>query len=183
MHSTKKNIFLQISGFIPKNVYLCISEYKERDNMKNIYSKSKQCLVLIFSLFAIASFYACEKETYVDYTVEGKIIDKNTKEPVGNIFISFAIYDNFLPQGGKTQKYSPIEYDGRTDENGKFRAISHRLEESAIPSLFYIYGYGLYEDRTISVDFSNTVLTGKPSRKWKGEYILSIGDIELEKIN
>ena len=150
--------------------------------MKKTYSKSKRFLVLIFSIFVFTSFYSCDKETYIDYVVKGKIIDKNTKEPVSNILVSFARYDNLLSQGKNAQKLSPPEYDGWSDENGKFRAIAHRYAESEPPLLFYIYGEGLYENKTISVDFSNLTLTGKPYKNYKGEYTLQIGDIELKKI-
>jgi len=59
------------------------------------------------------------------------------------------------------------------------------------PPQLHIYdGYGsegfndvIYRDTTISIDFSKASLSGTPTKKYKGEYNLNIGDIEIEKMN
>ena len=136
---------------------------------------------VIVAIVATIFITACDKETYVHYIVEGRIIDKDTREPANNILVSFVRYDDLLSPEKKTQKHSPPVYDGRSDENGEFRTVGRRLEESDVPSLFYIYGEGLYKDTTILVDFSNVTLSGTPAKNYKGEYVLSIGDIGLTK--
>jgi len=140
----------------------------------------------IIKLFIVAAICltSCDKNSYVYYIVEGRIIDKYTKEPVKDIMVSFNKYD-IIPSrdSQKTQKYSPVEHDGLSDANGEFRVL-----EKYSTSLLYIYGSyrnesGLYKDTIIPIDFSNIPLSGKPSKNYKGDYILNIGDIELGKIN
>jgi len=124
---------------------------------------------------------ACDKSYH--YIVEGRLIDKTTREPVENIMVSFNKYDIIEPKGGQKIKKSPIGGPEWSNENGEFRTL-----EIYSTSLLYIYGYssnvnGLYKDTTISVDFSQVSLSGKPHKNYKGDYVLNIGDIELEKIN
>jgi len=150
--------------------------------------------IKFFIVIAVATICltACEKETYVHDIVKGRIIDKITREPVKDVMVDFNKCDDIMyrpndsQKSEKRHKYSPIRYEGWSDENGEFRTIGHRLEKDNIPpSLLYVYGYygnSLYKDTTILVDFSNVPLSGKPSKNYKGEYILNIGDIELEKI-
>ena len=147
-------------------------------------------IIKLFILVVIATIFliACNKESYVHYIVEGRIIDKMTKEPVEGIMVSFHKYDIIHPKGGqKVLKNSPVGHEGWSDENGGFNTLISILETYS-PSLLYIYGYssndnGLYKDTTISVDFSNVPLSGTPSKNYKGDYVLDIGDIELEKMN
>jgi hypothetical protein len=117
---------------------------------------------------------ACDKEPYTYYVVRGRMIDKITREPVSGIFVSFSMYDIVHPQDSKN---SPPETDSWSDENGEFRTLDRFSH-----SLLYVYGYGAYKDTTISVDFSNVSLSGTPYKNYKGDYILYIEDVELEKI-
>ena len=140
--------------------------------------------IFMVAIVAIICLTACDKEYYAHYIVEGRVIDKITKEPVIDIMVSFAKYDIIHPPRNvqKIQKTSPIGHEGWSDENGEFNVLSRRLDKY-YPSLLYIYGYyGGYKDTTILVDFSNISLSGTPSGKYKGDYVLNIGDIELEKI-
>jgi hypothetical protein len=123
-------------------------------------------------------FSSCNKDPYFHYVVEGRVIDKTTKEPVKDIMVSSVRYDILRSQPKNSQKVSPPENDGWSDANGEFRTY-----RPFTYSLIYIYDYenGLYKDTIISVDFSNVPLSGKPSKNYKGDYILNIGDIELEK--
>ena len=135
-----------------------------------------------FTVVVIAFFclIACDKYNYEQYIVEGRIIDRNTREPVEYIIISFHKYDILNPPKNvqKIQKREPIGHDGLSDANGKFNVL-----EKYSTSLLYIYDYyGVYKDTIISVDFSNITLSGTPHRYYKGDYILNIGDVELEKI-
>jgi len=137
-------------------------------------------IIVFFIVIVVATLCltACDKNPYFNYVVEGRLIDKTTREPISNLLVSCIKYDYLLSTQKKTQKYSPLEYDG-SDENGKFRTYL------TVPcTMVYFYGNenGLYKDTTISVDFSNVPLSGKPSRNYKGDYVLNIGDIELEKI-
>ncbi|MDR1346433.1 MAG: hypothetical protein LBK03_07000 [Bacteroidales bacterium] len=137
----------------------------------------------IINLFIVAAVVticltACDKDSYFNYVVEGRVIDKITREPVSDIMVSFLRYDDLVSQKKKAQKLSPPEYDGWSDENGKF------CTHLTVPgSLIYFYSYksGLYKDTTISVNFSNVPLSGTPHKNYKGDYVLNIGDIELEK--
>ncbi|MDR0206490.1 MAG: hypothetical protein LBI45_04455 [Bacteroidales bacterium] len=139
-------------------------------------------VIKIFIIIVVATICltACEKSYH--YIVEGRLIDKITREPVEGIMVSFNKYDIIHPKNGqKTQKKSPIGQSGWSDENGKFRAL-----ETYSTSILYIYGYsshenGLYKDTTLLVDFSNVTLSGTPSKNYKGDYVLNIGDFELEK--
>ncbi|MCL2290870.1 MAG: hypothetical protein FWC34_09260 [Bacteroidetes bacterium] len=141
-------------------------------------------LLICFGLTFI--FSSCDKETYVHYMVEGRVIDKNTKEPIKSILLSFNEYNLPNPEDRpKIPKKSPVEYDGWSYTDGEFRVISKvRLPLAYINPLVYIYDYyGIgYKDTTISVDFSNVPLSGSPSKNYKGDYVLNIGDIELGKI-
>lgn len=131
------------------------------------------------AIAAIICSTACDKEDYYYYIVEGRVIDKATKEPIEDILVSYYRYDN-LSSEQKKQKTSPIEYDGRSDADGLFQA----LDKYSFAQLhFYSYYNGLYKDTIISIDFSNVTLSGTAHKKYKGDYILQIGDIELEKIN
>ena len=141
--------------------------------------KNKFSVVVAVAIFCLI---ACDKgEPYFNYIVKGRVIDKLTKEPVRDILLSS--YERDLPNskdGQKRQKMSenPHGYCP-SGPNGEF----HILNRFAT-SLIYIYDFenSLYKDTTISVDFSNVPLSGKPSRNYKGEYVLNIGDIELEKM-
>ena len=125
---------------------------------------------------------SCEKHYY--YIVEGRLIDKTTKEAIKDIMVSFYKYD-LIPSKGErnVQKMSPIENYCWSDEDGRFCTVA-----TYSTSLLYIYGYssnenGLYKDTVLLIDFSNVPLSGTPSNNYKGDYVLSIGDIELEKTN
>ena len=146
------------------------------------YTFTTVLLICLGLMFVLSS---CNKEIYADYIVEGRIVNKNTKEPVKNIMVDFHKYDIIHSPSNK-HKYSPIKSEDWSDENGKFRSSVRVLVESS-PSMLYIYGSygddGLYKDTTVSIDFSTVTLSGKPARNYKGEYILLVGDIELEKIN
>jgi len=128
--------------------------------------------------FAIFCFTACDN--YYCYIVEGRIIDKITKEPVADIMVSFYKYDIIHPPRieQKIQKTSPSGQEGWSDANGNFRTLENRST-----SFLYVYGYyGGYKDTIISVDFSNVTLSKSLYKNYKGDYVLNIGDIELEKI-
>ena len=138
---------------------------------------------IIKFFFAAASVIfcltACDK--YYCYIVEGRVIDKVTKEPVKDIMVSFYKYDIIHPPRiePKIQKTSPMGYEGWSDANGNFRTL-----ETNSTSLLYIYGYyGGYKDTIISVDFSNATLSESLYKNYKGDYLLNVGDIELEKLN
>ena len=140
--------------------------------------------ILIVPSIAIICLTACDKEVYVHYKVEGRIIDKITKEPIRDIMVAYYEHDLPNPEDReKKQKRSPIGHDGWSDENGKFDVLSRILDKYSY-SLLYIYDcYGNgYKDTIISIDFSNVPLSGTPSKNYKGNYVLNIGDIELEKI-
>ena len=139
----------------------------------------------------IICLFSCNKETYAEFVVEGRIIDKITKEPVKDIMVDFHKYDIIHPPYNaedvqKIQRKSPIGYAGWSNENGEFCTLE-RFSDKSNHLLLYVYGkYGnggnvLYKDTTISVDFSNVPLSGKPSKNYKGDYVLNIGDIELEQ--
>jgi len=150
--------------------------------------KKHQIIVTLLICFGLTLiFSSCDKETYVRYIVNGRVIDKNTKEPIESILFSFNKYNLPNPEDRpKKPKKSPLEYDGWSYTDGEFRVISDvRLPLVYINPLVYIYDYyGIgYKDTTISVDFSQVPLTGEPHKKYKGDYVLNIGDIELEKID
>jgi hypothetical protein len=140
-------------------------------------------IINFFIVIVIATICltACEKSYH--YIVEGRLIDKITREPVEGIMVSFNKYDIIHPRDGqKAQKMTPIGKEGWSNENGEFCTL-----ETYSTSFLYIYGFssnenGLYKDTTILVDFSNVPLSGKPSKNYKGSYVLNIGDIELGKI-
>ncbi|MCL2130962.1 MAG: hypothetical protein FWH36_00685 [Lentimicrobiaceae bacterium] len=148
--------------------------------MKNIIKNFSIAIVVTICLVA------CDKEKVVHYTVEGRVIDKITKAPVGEIMVTYYEYDLPNPEDRhrqKSQKMSPPEHDGWSDENGEFNVLDGRLEEYS-PSLLYFYDYygSGYKDTSISIDFSNVPLSGKSSKNYKGDYVLNIRDIELERI-
>lgn len=134
-------------------------------------------------LVAIVCLTACNKDSYT-YIIEGRIIDKITKEPVSGILVSFFKYDTIPSTKAKIQKYSPREYEDWSDENGKFNASSNPCYPPYTPSTIYFYdNNGIYKDTIIRVDFSNVSLSGTPAKNYKGDFVLNIGDIELEKMN
>jgi (2Fe-2S) ferredoxin len=135
----------------------------------------------IVKLFIVTSIVticltACNKDPYMYYIAEGRIIDKITREPVEGIMVSSYRYDNLL----SSERHSPPEYDTWSDTNGKFI-----MSQKHLYSQLYFYGYynGLYTDTIISVDFSTVTLSGTPHKNYKGDYILYIEDVELEKTN
>ena len=135
---------------------------------------------LVVVAAAVICLTAC-KEPFAWYIVEGRLIDKTTKEPVEGILVSPIMYNIHPKSRQKTQKKEPSIGSDYSNTNGEFRTL-----ERYSTSLLYVYGYSsiensLYKDTTISVDFSNVSLSGKPSKNYKGDYVLNIGDIELEK--
>ena len=143
----------------------------------------------IVAALATIGLTSCNKETYVCYIAEGRVIDKTTGEPVQNIMVSFHVYD-IIHSKDEQEKRKPSSidyegYDGSSNENGEFNTLI-RISEEYHPSLLYIYGNenGLYKDTVISVDFSKVPLSGTPNKKdkYKGDYVLNIGDVALEKI-
>jgi len=139
----------------------------------------KQTIIFLVVAVAVFCLTSCHKEPDALYIVEGRVIDKITKEPVKDIMVSFNKYDIIYPiDKQKIQKTSPIGQEGWSDENGLFSTL-----EKYNTSILYIYDYyGIYKDTAISVDFSNISLSGTPTKNYKGDYVLNIGDIELEKI-
>ena len=143
----------------------------------------------IFTVFVITTICltSCDNYYSADYIVRGRVIDKITGEPVENILVSSHKYDTIPPRDGhiiQSKRTPPLPYSW-SHANGEFSVWGYNAPFSSI----YIYGYssnenGLYKDTVISVDFSNVPLSGKPSRefKYKGDYVLNIGDIALEKI-
>jgi len=140
----------------------------------------------IIKFFAFAAIMtlclnACERNVpYSNYVVEGRVIDKITKEPIEGILVSFNIYDLPSPNSQIViTRLSPPEYDGWSDENGNFRAFYTQPRSSV-----YFYDYnGLYKDTAIFIDFKDVPLSDRPYRNYKGSYVLNMGDVELEKIN
>jgi len=168
----------------------------------NAIRKKRQKKIRVFALCAVLvglfATTSCEKNPYVYCIVEGRIIDKITKEPVGDVLVDFNKYDIIQPPSNKDNiekmhKLSPVREFGESwsDANGEFRTFVRVFLEAPYPSLIYIYGiYGYcandsssYKDTIISVNFSNVPLSGTPSKNYKGDYVLHIGDIELEKID
>jgi len=141
-------------------------------------------IIVFFIAVAIATICltAC-KEPYAWYIVEGRLIDKTTKEPVKGILVSLVEYNiTHQESGQKTQKKEQSVGSEYSNTNGEFRTF-----DTYSPPLLYIYGYSsyensLYRDTIIQVDFSNVPLSGKPSGNYQGDYVLNIGDIELEKV-
>jgi len=138
--------------------------------------------LFIVAIVTIICIFACDEgEPYFNYIVKGRVIDKVTKEPLNEIM--FSSYERDLTNsedGQKRQKMSPPEYGyGWSNPNGEFHILN-----ILAPALIYIYDYygSGYKDTIISVDFSNVSLSGKPRRNYKGDYVLNIGDIELEKM-
>ena len=78
---------------------------------------------------------ACKKDYYYYYKVEGKTLDKETKESVSGILVSFFKYDTISSTKAKIQKYSPREYEDWSDENGKF----NQKYIDALYSIFYSF--------------------------------------------
>jgi len=140
----------------------------------------KRIINIIF-LVAVATICSTSCEKSYHYIIEGRLIDKTSKEPIKDIMVSFNKYDSIVPRGGQKTKKYPIGGPEWSNENGEFRT----LETYSTP-LLYIYGYSsnldrLYKDTTISVDFSHVSLSGKSHNNYMGDYVLNIGDIELEK--
>ena len=139
--------------------------------------------IFVVAIVAALCFAACHRNTtpYTCYIVEGRIIDKMTKEPVKGIDVT--VYKPILPNQEDKQnvkfKLSPIEHGGSSDANGNFQV----LDTHYYGILYFAYYNDLYKDTTIVVDFSNVTKTGTPSGNYKGEYVLDIGDIEVEREN
>jgi hypothetical protein len=141
----------------------------------------------IFNIFAVVilCLVSC-KATYTDYIVEGRIIDKSTKEPVSDIFVSLGVMHELPETEGKQNihKTSPIEPYRLSDANGDFRiVVTFCPSVLCINERYYGNENSLYKDTTISIDFSNVLLSGTPHRNYKGDYVLNVGDIELERID
>jgi len=140
----------------------------------------KRIITIFIVAAAIICLTACEKNSYEIYIIEGRVVDKITKEPVKDIYVCFHRCDIIHPpstDGQKPKKTSPIGGGDYSLANGEFRTL-----ETSSTSLLYFYDYyGVYKDISISVDFSNVPLSGTPHKNYKGDYVLNVGDIELEK--
>jgi len=131
--------------------------------------------VVVMTIFCLTTCV----QPYFEYIVEGKVIDKITKEPIEDIVV-LPVSLNQKERQSIICKSSPIGEYGRSNENGFFTVRDR-------------YSYGilhfrdarenlLYKDTTIFVDFKDVPLSDTPSGKYKGKYVLNIGDVELEKI-
>jgi len=142
---------------------------------------------LAVAIIATLCFSACEISgdgPCADYIVYGKVIDKQTKEPVEGVRVSFFLHD----------KLPPPEYDGWSDSNGEFKAYSHytinsmqSVNKNTVQIYFYCEGVegNLYKDAMTWANFANVTLTSEnhTNKNHKGYYSLNIGEIELEKID
>ena len=147
-------------------------------------------IIKFFTIAAVATIIltACENniKPYSYYRVEGRVIDKLTGEPVENIFVSRHQFRKpILPNQKDRQnimyKVSPIGNDGWSNENGNFW-----VRDRYSYGILYFYDARvnvLYKDTAIIVNFKDVPLSGEPSGSYKGEYVLNIGDVELERID
>jgi len=134
--------------------------------------------VVVITIFCLST---CVVQPYSYYIVEGKVIDKITKEPIENIIVS--VHKPILPNQKEKQsiiyKTSPIGDDGWSDENGYFW-----VRDIYSYGILYFYDTRenvLYKDTAILVDFKDVPLSGEPSGSYKGDYVLNIGDVYSPK--
>jgi len=145
--------------------------------MKNIIK------IFVVAIIATLCLISCDrnKYPYVNYVVEGRVIDKITKEPIKDILVSIHIRE--LPNLDDSQrvifKLSPPPDSWLSDKKGEFSTSSSYIS----PIYFYDYENGLYKDTIIFVDFRGVSLSGIPNGNYRGSYVLNIGDVELEKID
>jgi putative lipoprotein (rSAM/lipoprotein system) len=123
-----------------------------------------------------------------DYVVKGKVIDKNTRQPIKNILVSFWEEPRIVPMYGvipTPYQQKPSTY---TDENGNYvlrwdgvlpNAFDD-MDSIAIQDIDGIENGGFFNWEVMGVDFSTAQQT-KPTNQWyQGEFTIT-KDIELTK--
>jgi len=168
-----------------------------------LHNKTKNLNIMknitkFFAVAIIATLYfsACGSRDvfnvpYACYTIKGRVIDKETKEPIEEIMVVLGCLLP-KPQGGMLKTSPPPRKEGWSDENGYFRAYEYIIldymqerNDSVLVGFFNgrYNNAAFHKDTTIFVDFKDVPLLGPPDGNYKGSCFLYIGDIELERID
>ena len=158
--------------------------------MKNITE------LVVIAVIAILCFAACGDggsywldDSYASYNAVGKVIDKETKEPIKDIIVVMYL-GQITPQS--FFRFSQNEAANcLSDENGEFQVYENFTSASVDTrndslSVFFLnsrYKSAFYKDTVIWVDFKNATFHNQPYKDYMGYYTLEMGEIELEKID
>ncbi len=161
--------------------------------------KMKKSLLKFVNIFLAALLtvlgFSCEEplEEYgvpnADYTVKGKVIEKDSKTPIKGIRVGFSYFPQIIAMYGIIQTDYRTYNADTTDTSGEYNLSEHfyigEIQGDTIP--VYIQDIdgaenGLYRDTVINVDFENAVKSGKAKNWYSGEYTVEL-DIELNKEN
>jgi len=134
--------------------------------------------VVVMTIFCLTTCV----QPYFYYRVEGRVVDKITKEPIKDIVVAGRVYvsPNQKDKQSIILKTSPIGDIGWSNENGYFWVRD--IYSYGILDFYDTRENALYKDTTIFVDFKDVPLSDTPNGKYRGEYVLNIGDVELERI-
>ena len=151
---------------------------------------------LVVAIIATLCFASCDNagnlydESYASYTVEGRIIDKITKEPVEEVLVVLNL--NLPISEENILNLPPPPCQCWSDENGKFQAYEYftlfsvKEKNESLPVAFLNGRYhrdALHKDTIIWVNFQNAPFYKHSKKNYKGYYTLQMGEIELERID
>jgi len=152
--------------------------------------------IFAVAIIAILCFTACRigrdefNVPYATYHINGKVIDKETKEPIEEVMV--VLYLNLpTPKQSILKTSPPPPKQGWSRANGEFEAYEYftlssmRERNDSVPVAFLNGRYNItasHKDTIIWVDFKNAKFTGDSYRNWKGSYELNMGEVELEKL-
>ena len=152
----------------------------------------------VVAIIAILCFAACGGDTYsvdvpyASYNVVGKIIDKETKEPVKDVMVILQL-DLPTLQKSKGRLSMPTPKEGWSDADGYFQAYDFFTLASVAAkndSLYVSFLNGkynnkdvFYKDTIVKVDIKDAIFYNHKDKNYRGYYSLEMGEIELEKID
>jgi hypothetical protein len=104
--------------------------------------KGNKMKIIRANVFAIVLLVVCfgctHSSTYGPYY--GKIIDRETKEPIGGAAVLVVFYTNQPGPAGSIGRYADA-IETLTDKNGEFRLPEHRVTSEKFSYLLENYGY------------------------------------------
>jgi len=150
--------------------------------------------IFVVAIIATMCFTACGGDIYsvdapyASYNVVGKIIDKETKEPVKDVIVVLYL-DLFTPRYNVLKVFPNA--NSWSNANGEFQVYENftldlvkTKNDSLSVSFTRWYDEGVsYKDTIIWADFKNAVFENSEYKNYVGNYILDMGEIELERIN
>lgn len=158
--------------------------------MKKNKTFIKTLNLILTGLLVILGFSNCEPRMEygtpnADYSVKGKVVNKEDSKPVEGIRIGYGNYPGPICMYGVLPvAYTPLAAD-TTNVNGEYDFTGNftlgDISEDDTP--IYVQDIdgdenGLFRDTVINVNFENAVRTGKKTDWYDGELTVNL-DVEL----